>query len=71
MGSTGRSDVRRRGCPICGREVTPESHGARRPIDGAAEVLPAYPFCSERCRLIDLGRWLGEGYRIPDKPSDS
>jgi hypothetical protein len=26
---------------------------------------PDFPFCSERCRLIDLGRWLGENYRIP------
>jgi len=26
---------------------------------------PAYPFCSERCRLVDLGRWLGEEYRVP------
>jgi endogenous inhibitor of DNA gyrase (YacG/DUF329 family) len=25
---------------------------------------PEYPFCSTRCRLIDLGRWLGEKYRI-------
>ena len=24
------------------------------------------PFCSERCRLIDLGQWANEGYRIPD-----
>jgi len=24
------------------------------------------PFCSERCRLIDLGQWAAEGYRIPD-----
>jgi len=23
------------------------------------------PFCSERCRLIDLGAWISEGYRIP------
>ena len=22
------------------------------------------PFCSERCKLIDLGNWLGESYRI-------
>jgi endogenous inhibitor of DNA gyrase (YacG/DUF329 family) len=29
---------------------------------------PSFPFCSERCRLIDLGRWLGEGYRIPAGP---
>ncbi|MFN0161030.1 MAG: DNA gyrase inhibitor YacG [Burkholderiales bacterium] len=23
------------------------------------------PFCSERCRLIDLGAWANEGYRVP------
>jgi uncharacterized protein len=23
------------------------------------------PFCSERCRMADLGRWLTEGYRVP------
>jgi endogenous inhibitor of DNA gyrase (YacG/DUF329 family) len=26
---------------------------------------PDRPFCSERCRLIDLGRWAEESYRIP------
>jgi len=31
---------------------------------------PEYPFCSKRCRTIDLGRWLGEGYRIPGQPRD-
>jgi endogenous inhibitor of DNA gyrase (YacG/DUF329 family) len=25
---------------------------------------PHFPFCSDRCKLIDLGRWLGESYRI-------
>lgn len=25
----------------------------------------AVPFCSERCRTIDLGRWLGESYQMP------
>jgi len=24
-----------------------------------------FPFCSERCQLVDLGRWLDEEYRIP------
>lgn len=24
-----------------------------------------FPFCSERCRLIDLGRWADEEYKIP------
>ena len=26
-----------------------------------------FPFCSERCRLIDLGNWLGERYRIASR----
>jgi endogenous inhibitor of DNA gyrase (YacG/DUF329 family) len=25
---------------------------------------PEFPFCGKRCRTIDLGRWLGETYRI-------
>jgi hypothetical protein len=34
----------------------------RRPVD------PAWrPFCSERCKLADLGRWLSEDYRVPDE----
>jgi uncharacterized protein len=33
-----------------------------QPID------PAWrPFCSERCKLADLGRWLSEGYRVPEE----
>ncbi|HEX2581633.1 MAG TPA: DNA gyrase inhibitor YacG [Dongiaceae bacterium] len=35
-------------CPIC-----------RKPSERKWQ-----PFCSERCRLIDLGRWLGEAYRV-------
>ena len=41
-------------CPICKKAVAPRSENR------------AFPFCSERCRLIDLGRWLGEDYRIPE-----
>jgi len=26
---------------------------------------PFFPFCSERCKLIDLGEWLNESHRIP------
>jgi len=26
------------------------------------------PFCSERCRSIDLGAWASESYRVPVKP---
>jgi endogenous inhibitor of DNA gyrase (YacG/DUF329 family) len=40
-------------CPICGKPVAPR------------QANRAYPFCSDRCRLIDLGKWLGEEYRIP------
>jgi len=29
------------------------------------EESPSRPFCSERCRLIDLGAWLGERYLVP------
>jgi endogenous inhibitor of DNA gyrase (YacG/DUF329 family) len=42
-------------CPICQRAM----HG-----QGPSE-WPDYPFCSRRCRLIDLGRWLKEDYRLP------
>lgn len=45
-------------CPICGRAIAGES---------TAE-LPYFPFCSERCRTIDLGRWLREDYRLAAPP---
>jgi hypothetical protein len=32
---------------------------------GTSRDWPQFPFCSPRCRLIDVGRWLGEKYRIP------
>lgn len=38
-------------CPTCGKKGPWFSH-------------PYAPFCSERCKLVDLGRWLGEEYRI-------
>ncbi len=31
---------------------------------------PYRPFCSERCKLIDLGKWFDEGYRIPGDPEE-
>jgi endogenous inhibitor of DNA gyrase (YacG/DUF329 family) len=35
----------------------------QRPVD------PRWrPFCSERCKMIDLGRWLSGDYRIPTSP---
>jgi endogenous inhibitor of DNA gyrase (YacG/DUF329 family) len=30
-----------------------------------APESPYRPFCSERCKLIDLGAWASESYRIP------
>jgi endogenous inhibitor of DNA gyrase (YacG/DUF329 family) len=42
-------------CPICKKEV---------PL-----TAPEMPFCSERCRLIDLGKWSDEEYRIPSAPA--
>ena len=41
-------------CPIC------------REAAGSRSENATFPFCSERCRLIDLGNWLGESYRVPD-----
>ena len=38
-------------CPICKKDVDAKS--------------PDAPFCSERCRLIDLGNWSSERYKIP------
>ncbi|WES30878.1 DNA gyrase inhibitor YacG [Varunaivibrio sulfuroxidans] len=38
---------------------------------GAKTVTAHRPFCSERCRMRDLGRWLNEEYRVPaDAPVD-
>ncbi|MGH9341803.1 MAG: DNA gyrase inhibitor YacG [Acidobacteriota bacterium] len=44
-------------CPTCGTIVKKKD--------------AYFPFCSERCRLIDLGRWATENYRIPGPPADT
>lgn len=41
-------------CPICRREVSQDA--------------PLIPFCSERCKLLDLGNWASEKYVIPGEP---
>lgn len=38
-------------CPIC-KKPGPWQDGL------------AFPFCSERCKMVDLGKWLGEEHRI-------
>lgn len=32
--------------------------------------FPHFPFCSFRCKRIDLGRWLGEQYRVAPEPAE-
>jgi uncharacterized protein len=51
-------------CPTCGK---PADYDGR-----------FFPFCSERCKLVDLGRWFNEEYSIPaeeesadENPADS
>ena len=49
-------------CPICGKSSVWSAEN------------PSRPFCSERCKLIDLGQWATESYRIPvtdDDPNKS
>ncbi len=40
-------------CPQCGTEFSYYDSKFR-------------PFCTERCRMVDLGHWLEESYKIPD-----
>ncbi len=35
-----------------------------------APLPPAFPFCSARCRTLDLGRWADGGYVVPGRPVD-
>jgi len=46
--------VRKVACPRCGTTVEWRLDNRFR------------PFCSERCRVIDLGAWASESYRVPD-----
>jgi len=43
-------------CPICRKEVAKEN--------------PEFPFCSERCRLVDLGNWASGKYVISSPIQD-
>jgi endogenous inhibitor of DNA gyrase (YacG/DUF329 family) len=46
-------------CPTCSKETEYTGN-------------PYRPFCSERCKLIDLGKWAGGNYRIPtnERPAE-
>ncbi|MGH7960992.1 MAG: DNA gyrase inhibitor YacG [Candidatus Binatia bacterium] len=39
-------------CPVCRKQARWQGN-------------PHRPFCSQRCRMIDLGTWADESYRIP------
>jgi len=41
-------------CPVCGKPADPKT----------------LPFCSGRCRDVDLNRWLSGTYVIPGRPTD-
>jgi uncharacterized protein len=43
-------------CPVC-----------KKPVESGA---PDFPFCSERCRLIDLGKWASGAYVISSPTQD-
>lgn len=45
-------------CPTCKHDVLPP------------EKNPSFPFCSVRCRELDLVRWLNEDYRVAGAPAD-
>ena len=49
--------ARPRACPACRKPAPPRAGN------------PWWPFCSERCRLLDLGRWMGEEYRVAGAPA--
>ena len=42
-------------CRRCGQRIV---------VDDSVPLPAEFPFCSERCRLIDLGKWFDEGYRV-------
>ena len=45
-------------CPLCKKKIPWKDNAFR-------------PFCSDRCRLIDLGKWASDEYRIPGEKKDS
>lgn len=45
-------------CPQCGRQAVYSPTNRFR------------PFCSERCKMIDLGAWANDAYAVPGDPVD-
>jgi endogenous inhibitor of DNA gyrase (YacG/DUF329 family) len=46
-------------CPTCQRPLT------------WSDEFPWRPFCSERCKMVDLGAWFAEERAVPGEPADS
>ena len=46
----------------------PTGSAKRCPICGKPAVEASKPFCSERCRDVDLNRWLSGSYVVPGRP---
>jgi endogenous inhibitor of DNA gyrase (YacG/DUF329 family) len=44
-------------CPICHKTF-------KHPEQGQSEKADFFPFCSQRCKLIDLGSWLDARYKV-------
>jgi hypothetical protein len=55
---SGAAPPRTVACPACGKPAAFEPWN------------PWRPFCSRRCRSVDLGAWASEEYRIPAKPGE-
>jgi endogenous inhibitor of DNA gyrase (YacG/DUF329 family) len=45
-------------CPTCNKEIQWQDN-------------PFRPFCSERCKLVDLSKWVNEEFRVPGQPLPS
>jgi uncharacterized protein len=67
----------KRRCPICGKNVEKEVKDKKQ----TAEIADFFPFCSQRCKLVDLNAWFDSEYIIssplngqkkeePDKPEN-
>jgi endogenous inhibitor of DNA gyrase (YacG/DUF329 family) len=52
-----KNKTRKYSCPMCKKEITWDGN-------------PFRPFCSERCRLMDLGKWASEEYHIAGEKQD-
>lgn len=54
----GRGPMKEYRCPTCRKQTTWTGN-------------PYRPFCSERCKLVDLGNWASERYRVPGPAADA